>query len=257
MSTKLIGIIIGAIVAGPIGAIVGFLLGMYVDSQMGYRSKKPFRWQRGFSAQYLEAMFTLMGYVAKADGQISQNEIALAGEMMRRLRLSTAQKIQAMRWFYNGKNQQFNLDATLQQLKAARFGIQNRLLIQCLSSMVSVNGRVHPEQKKILLHICTYLGLPAPQFYHQHYQQNGGQRQARNPFSQVNPVTSAYKTLGVSQKTSNDEVKKAYRRLMSKHHPDKLASKQASDEEVKQASAKTHAIRSAYEAVMQSRGVSF
>jgi len=254
MSNKLIGIIIGAIVGGPIGAIIGFLLGMYVDSQMGYRGKKTFRWQRGFSSQYLEAMFTLMGYVAKADGQISQNEIALAGEMMRRLRLSNAQKLQAMRWFYNGKNQQFNLDETLQQLKTGRFGIQNRLLIQCLSSMVSVNGRVHPEQKRILSHICTALGLPQPHFYHQHYQ-GSHQQQTRNPFNQVNPVASAYKTLGLNQKASNEEVKKAYRRLMSKHHPDKLASRQASDEEVKQASAKTHAIRSAYEAVMQSRGV--
>ena len=65
-------------------------------------------------------------------------------------------------------------------------------------------------------------------------------------------LTQAYKILGVSKGSSEAEIKKAYRRLMSQHHPDKLVSKGLPDEMVALATEKTQEIRKAYDTIKKS-----
>ena len=66
-------------------------------------------------------------------------------------------------------------------------------------------------------------------------------------------LADAYEILGVDEDASNDEVKRAYRRLMNRHHPDKLVSKGLPEEMIEVATEKTQEIRVAYEKVKQSR----
>jgi DnaJ like chaperone protein len=67
------------------------------------------------------------------------------------------------------------------------------------------------------------------------------------------PLASAYATLGVGPKASDAEIKKAYRRLMSQHHPDKLMAKGLPEEAMRMASQKTQEIRRAYETITEAR----
>ena len=68
------------------------------------------------------------------------------------------------------------------------------------------------------------------------------------------PLASAYATLGIGPKASDAEIKKAYRRLMSQHHPDKLMAKGLPEEAMRMASQKTQEIRRAYETITEARG---
>ena len=75
-------------------------------------------------------------------------------------------------------------------------------------------------------------------------------REAREEYS----VDNAFAILNVTVTATNDEVKKAYRRLMSQHHPDKLVAKGLPEEMIKLATQKTREIRAAYERIREARG---
>jgi DnaJ like chaperone protein len=75
-----------------------------------------------------------------------------------------------------------------------------------------------------------------------------GQRGRQRP-----TLESAYETLGLKSTTSDAEIKRAYRRLMSQHHPDKLVAKGLPEEMMKMATEKTHQIRTAYETIQEVR----
>lgn len=261
MVNRILGVIIGVFLAGPIGGLIGFFIGLTLDRGMGIRRSGGFKFRNMFQQSYLKSMFILMGHVAKADGSINSSEIKQASNLMQQMRLTEQQKLQAMRWFYQGKNQQFDLDQLLTNLKPYRLGPHLRLLIECLTNMVSINGKAHPEQQRILRYICNFFDMPCPNFsrrgqsYQQYSHRSSGSSSFGNRSSSANSLSGAYKTLGVTATTKEADVRKAYRRLLSKNHPDKLASKGASEAEIKKASEKTHIIRTAYEAVMQSKGI--
>jgi len=261
MVSRILGVIIGVFIAGPIGGLIGFFIGLSIDRSMGIRRSGGFNFRNMFQQSYLKSMFILMGHVAKADGSINTPEIQQASNLMQQMRLTEQQKLQAMRWFYQGKNQQFDLDQLLTNLKPYKLGPHLRLLIECLTNMVSINGKAHPEQQRILRYICNFFDMPCPNFnrrgqsYRQYSNHSSHSSSFGNRNPSVNSLSGAYKTLGISNTAKEDEIRKAYRRLLSKTHPDKLASRGASEAEIKKASERTHIIRTAYETVMQSRGV--
>jgi len=120
------------------------------------------------------------------------------------------------------------------------------------------DGRLDISEEQMLLHICQRLGIP--QFLFRQLQRmveaqhgfGGAGRQSRE--APRPSLDDAYAMLGVSASASDAEVKKAYRRLMSQHHPDKLVAKGLPEEMMKLAAEKTGEIRKAYEQVKEARG---
>lgn len=247
MMNRILGLLVGFALAGPLGGLAGFLLGLYVDKSMGIGYKRTFGFGNIFKQSFLETMFILMGHVAKADGRISEVEIRHARQFMQKIRLNEAQKEQAIRWFYQGKNQQFNLDELLIRLKPFAGMPHMRLLIQALADIIHVNHKPHPEQQRILRYICDYFGLPFPQ-HRQYYQHT-------TPPPKEQSLPSAYQTLGINMAATESEIRKAYRRLVSQYHPDKVSARGGTEKEMKAATDKTHQIRMAYEQIMRSKGV--
>lgn len=252
MMNRILGLLVGFALGGPLGGLAGFLLGLYVDKSMGIGFKRNFRFGNVFKQQFLETMFILMGHVAKADGRISEVEISHARQFMQQIRLNEPQKEQAIRWFYQGKNQQFNLDELLSRLKPFANMPHMRLLIQALADIIHVNNKPHPEQLRILRYICDYFGLPFPQY--RRYQQYSQNNQHVPPRKQQS-LSQAYQILGLKIDSEEADIRKAYRRLVSKYHPDKVSARGGSDKEMKAAADKTHQIRMAYEQIMRSKGI--
>ncbi len=267
---KLIGFIIGTILLPPLGGLIGLVIGHFID----LRAAQMMPRDKGAQRDYLHGLFACLGYIAKLDGQVSQREIDYAGRVMSRLHLTAAHRQEAMKSFYQGKRPEFDLSATLQRVRQAAGG-RTKLLYLFVNSQVQMDyadGVVKDQLKPVLQQIAHALGITQLNFsyydaifgwqqrwqqQYQHYQQTGGssyqQSTGRSPFT--GSLSEAYKLLGVSEKATDAELKKAYRRLMSKYHPDKLMSKGLSEQEMQKATEKVQRIKAAYEQIRQSRGV--
>lgn len=274
---RLVGVILGALFGGPLGAILGFMIGYYIDSGRG-RS-----WVQGgggtsggnadVQAVYFNATFSVMGHLAKADGRVTENEIKTAKGVMDRMGLGQAARQRAIEAFNLGKSQSFDLDATLAELKRSCWYKPSllRFFLETQIQLAYADGhQVSAQEQAILTRICRHLGVSnfdfaaftnqyrAQQNYsryqkgHQHYQ-GGGYQQSRRAQS-MSRVDEAYKLLGVSKSSSDAEVKKAYRKLMSENHPDRLIAKGVPPEMIKIATEKTQQIQKAYEDIQRTRG---
>lgn len=257
---KIIGGAFGYLLGGPLGAALGAALGHNFDKGLG-RTAAVFGGQERAQTAFFTATFSVMGYMCKADGRVSEDEIALARAVMAQMELSAAQRETAIRLFREGKKPDFPLDAALSQLKHECGNRRNllRMFIEIQLAAAYADGSLAAAEHRLLLHICDHLGIPRAELEHleaiiraeRHAAGSGrGAPRAAGP-----SLAQAYAILDVSSQASDAEVKKAYRRLLSQHHPDKLVAKGLPEEMMKLASQKTHEIRQAYERIAKARGL--
>jgi DnaJ like chaperone protein len=256
---KLIGGYIGFSLGGPIGALIGAALGHNLDTDSSTQSSSPFIGQQNRSqAAFFTATFSVMGHMCKADGRVTPDEISAARMVMSQMSLSPAQKEAAIALFNEGKKDGFPLEDVLAQLKSELGLSKNikRVFIEIQCSAAYADGVLHPAEKKLLEKICHIIGFDEYELNsilaaisaEAHHQKSG--RGGQSGRMQLN---DAYAILSINADTSDSEVKRAYRKLISQHHPDKLISKGLPDEMMKIATQKTQEIRAAYECVMDER----
>jgi DnaJ like chaperone protein len=125
--------------------------------------------------------------------------------------------------------------------------VQMFLEIQIATAMA--DGQLHASERRILFYIGEQLGFDRAAIEHLFSFTGAGQPSA----DPAKSLSKAYDTLGVDRTASDAEVKKAYRRLMSQHHPDKLIARGLPEEMIKIATEKTQQIKAAYEQVRESR----
>lgn len=262
MLGKLIGAVIGYMVGGLVGLMIGVILGHQLDKHLmrlggGFLFSHMAQQQMQVQQIFFEATFTVMGHLAKADGRVSEQEIALARQVMARMGLDEAAQRQAMNFFGRGKEPGFDLEVMLQTLRSALAGRANliRMFLEIQLSAAFADGQLEAAERRILERICSVLGFPLQAFEQlvnmiqaeMHSQQQGGRAQGPS-------LEDAYAILNIEESASDAEVKRAYRRLTSQHHPDKLAAKGLPKEMMKLAEQKTHEIRTAYERIRDTRG---
>jgi DnaJ like chaperone protein len=268
---KLVGGALGFVVGGPLGALLGAALGHNVDrglAAQGVGAPSAADRERVQTA-FFTATFSVMGHIAKADGRVSPHEIALAESLMAQMDLSPEMRRTAIRLFNEGKTPHFQLDQVLEQFQ--RETLRRRTLIQMFLEIqiqaAYADGALNPQEERVLLHICRQLGIS--EFVFRRLEQlvrlqhefvagraGGAGEVPRQPAHAGPTLDQAYAVLGVNRDASDAEVKRAYRRLLSQHHPDKLVSKGLPEEMMKIAAQKTHEIRQAYEMITRSRGTS-
>lgn len=267
---KILGAFFGYLMAHATGALIGILIGNFFDRALCEHFARPL-WQQDAEKNpelqgiFLEATFCLLGYLAKADGRVSEEEILQAKRCMERLHLNKKQKDQAQVHFNEGKQAHFNADKILMQLKALS---QNKpfllhTFLDMQYTMAKVDG-MNEKKIRALNLLLVKLGL-APlhkqQQFHEDFHFRSANNRQQNHYRyqnyQSNSTESpdqAHALLGTHATSTQEEVKTAYRRLLSRNHPDKLIAKGASDAEVKTANVKTQAIRKAYEQICESKG---
>jgi len=248
---RLVATLIGFILAGPIGAVMGFFIGSFLDQKTTHRHRfyNQNTQQQTHELAFFRATFLLMGYVAKSDGRVSQQEIQVTQQIMASLALSPAQKQTAKNLFRQGRDQAFSYHATIESIAPYRSAQYCQILINCLVQIALADGHIKPRQKQVITEICAQLGVVTPHFQHQQYQRY------RHSQNQAETFSDPYKMMGIPSHAKTPAVRKAYRRLMSQYHPDKMAAKGASEAEIKQATDKTQTIRRAYEQILQARGL--
>jgi DnaJ like chaperone protein len=249
---KLVGGVLGAVL-GPMGVALGATLGHQYDMQAARRQALP------AGEQFFLSTFRLMGHVAKADGRVTEREIQAARTVMQSLRLNAAQVQLAIQLFNAGKQADFDIDAEMTQLRLACHSqpeilwvfLEIQLRFALAGSDMTGAARVRVTQA------AAALGVTAPMLARLEDALRGGE--ARGGGAQVDHAqrtAAAYRTLEVDASASNEALTKAYRRLMSRHHPDKLKAHGLPDSMQEHAKQRTQAIREAYELLKGQRGIS-
>lgn len=249
---KAIGAALGMAIAGPFGSLVGAFAGHQIDkAQGGSVGDSGHRAQQRFFA----TSFEVMGHVAKVDGRVSEAEIDAARRIMQAMRLDPAQVQQAIAHFTEGKRADYPLEQRLATL-AATVGLRRELArafveLQLRSALGA--GAIAPDKLDLLERIAEAMGFDRSELgliVRQLRDERHGPRVA----SRERPLADAYRVLGVAASASDKEVKTAYRRLMNRHHPDKLVSKGLPESMLDVAETRTQEIRAAYERIRDERG---
>lgn len=267
---KVVGSAFGLFVGGPIGAMFGAALGHQLDRKMGdigllEADASPSVRQR-VQLAFFTATFSVMGHVAKADGRVTESEIEAARNVMQRMELSEDMRRTAIRLYNQGKQPDFALDAALAQFHAEcerRYSLL-RVFVEIQLEAALADGALRGAEERVLLRVCERLKFSRFEFYairarmeaERRFAQPGGGHQwgRRDLQAPGGPsLPDAYAVLGINAKDSDGEVKRAYRKLMSQHHPDKLVAKGMPESMVQLANEKTQQIRKAYEIIAKAR----
>ena len=156
--------------------------------------------------------------------------------------------------FEQGKEHDFPLDDVLKQFRTEchRRVTLLRMFLEIQVQAALADGRIDPAENQILLHVANVLGFDSDQVDRLI---NFIRGVGNSPADQERALEDAYKVLGVDPETNDTDVKTAYRRLMSRHHPDKLVAKGLPEEMIKLATDKTKEIQKAWERIRDHRKV--
>lgn len=252
---KIIGAVAGYLLAGVFGVLLGLLVGHLFDRGLA-RGPGAAGARRSLAhAVFFRASFRVMGQVAKADGRVSAAEIAAAEQVMAHMRLSPRQREEAIAHFQVGKADDFDLDAELDRFLAVCRRHVNllRMFLEIQLQAALADGGIDAPERDVLRRIARRLGLSDADFDRLEAMLSG--RAGARATSGPEEVAAAYRTLGVSSDVSDAEAKRAYRQLMSEHHPDKLVARGLPEEMAEVAKERTQDIQGAWETVRRARGM--
>ena len=251
-------IIIGAI----IGAIVGSLPGALVGGLIGYGAGVVLRQSvvgglRVVQTRLIDSTFSVMGALCKADNVVTRDEIQSVERVFEMLNLRGEQREQAKAAFTRGKQPGFDVDAAADEFARISRGRGPllQLFLQLQVMAVAADGRVHPAEHAMLVRVARRLGL---------HEADVSQLEALLRAAAAGPsaagappakdrLADAYAALGVTPDSSSAEIKRAYRKLISQNHPDKLASRGLPESMRAVAEERSREINSAYDLIKAAR----
>ncbi|RMF18578.1 MAG: co-chaperone DjlA [Gammaproteobacteria bacterium] len=258
---KVLGGALGAAMGGPLGALIGAGVGHIWDRGLSDTDAWAVQRQERIQAAFFSALFSVLGHLAKADGRVSEDEIRMASLLMDELDLDDEQKAFARNLFREGKADDFDLDAVVDQFRAeaGRRATVLHFFMEQLMTLALADGELHPSEQTVLLRVAERLGFSRGHFEallamvvaRRGYRYHHGEQVSMS--CREDTLAAAYQVLGVSPDASDEEVRKAYRRQISRHHPDKLIAKGVPEEAIRLANETTHKIREAYEQIRAAR----
>lgn len=258
---KVVGGLLGMLALGPFGAAVGVLLGHQFDAHAhGDAPAGPLLDSVQLGELFFRTTFQVMGRIAKADGRVSEQEIDAARLVMSELRLDPLQVRAAIGHFTTGKQPQFDFDAALGALSRACVGRPDllRIFIEIQMRAALAGNDLKGPARRLMQRAAAQLGVSLLELAHI----ETVLRIRRGSFAQepmrgttALQLEQAYRVLETEPGASNDDVAKAYRRQLSRHHPDKLQANGLPDSMIEHAKQRTQQIIEAYELIRQRRGI--
>jgi len=271
---KAVGALLGfATGLGPVGAIIGLVIGHAYDEKMSQDDDRPSVDLPTVRVVFFRTAFEVMGHVAKSDGRVSEQEIAAARQIFRQFQLDEEQTREAIECFNRGKQSGFDLDGALARLTNACGGRHDllRVFLEVQMRAALLGNGMQGRARLLLGRIAQALGISGLEFAHleallrlqgygsAHAQARGGYAGSgaghAPPPSRPGPLREAYEVLEVGPGDSDADIKRAYRRLMSQNHPDKLVSRGLPESMLEMAKQKTQTIQAAYERIREARGI--
>ncbi len=278
---KIIAGLIGLAVAGLAGLVIGVIAGHYFDrALLNLLRPAPGHRHRQVEEEFFRTVFLLMGRLAKCDGRISEREVAHTEQLMAHMGLGSDHRRQAIALFKEGAQAEFDVQGQLASFRSicGRYPGLKRQLLNYLLSLALADGAVSAEEESLLRQVASGLGLSPALFeqlmrmiraqahfrdyqqrgyqqrgyQQQGYQQQGYQQQGTGAYGR-NELATAYEALGVAATASDAEIKRAYRKLMSENHPDKLMGQGVPADMVQLATERSQEIQTAYDLIRRHR----
>ncbi len=259
---KLICGAIGFFSAGFAGLAIGLFVGHSFDKGLGSQMGLGFgQNSAAIQKSFFESTFLLLGYVAKSDGHVSESEINHTEQIFFRLGLSSEQRQIAIELFKKGATAGFGPEYAVTEFR--RLASNNIQLTQTLLTMLCTlalsDNQLDQGERNALYDIGRLLGLGDANLdsllrmveAQARFESEEGAFGSRRTDSES--LDDAYAVLGVPSSTSDGALKKAYRKLMSQNHPDKLIAKGVPEDMIKLATEKTQSIQTAYEIIKKAR----
>ncbi|MFB4392401.1 MULTISPECIES: TerB family tellurite resistance protein [unclassified Pseudomonas] len=250
--STLLGAGAGFMVASIPGALLGALLGQAMDRRLRLQGWDDVRERLGGrpALRDEELLFVLLGRLAKSDGRVLEGHIYQARQEMSRLDMTEPARLRAIAAFNRGKAGKDRLGRYLQRMRGQPHAAEGAL--RACWRMVWADGKAGRQERELLLDWGQRLGLSLAQVQalSQEYEPSRAALEGS-----VMTYATALRVLGVEADTEAGHVKQAYRRLVSRHHPDKLAGTGASDAMVRQATERTRELHQAYALVRKRRGL--
>ena len=234
---KWIGGGLGWAFGGPIGAILGFAFGSMFDGmQSGKYEYRPGTTQRG---DFNVSLLILSAAVMKADNRVTKSELEyVKAFLIRQFGPQTGQEqLMALREILK---QDFNVGDVSRQIGHYMDYSSRLQLLHYLFGLSGADGHTHPKEVDLIEVIASYLGIRKPDL-----------NSIKAMF--VKDVNSAYQILEITPDANEEEIKKAYRKMAVKYHPDKVA--HLGDDVKKAATDKFQEVQAAYEEIKKQRGI--
>jgi DnaJ like chaperone protein len=263
---KIVGGLLGMLTYGPVGAAIGVVLGHQFDAQPQDQGTS---WRMGgtenlaaVGERFFRSTFRVMGYLAKADGRVSEKEISAARAVMSELRLDPNQIRAAIDYFNAGKQPGFDLQTELTNLYqvCARRPDLLRVFVELQVRAALAGNNMEGPVRSLIHRIASRLGISVLQVAQieavlrirsGRYQYDTVRRD--NEQEQLN---QAYSVLEVQASASDSDIVRAYRRQLSRHHPDKLKANGLPESMIEHAKQRTQQIIEAYERIREQRKIS-
>jgi DnaJ like chaperone protein len=251
-------VVIGAV----LGALFGGFGGLLIGAALGYAAGAVLRRSvigglRVVQSQLIDPTFAVMGALCKADSVVTRDEIDAVERIFTMLRLQEKQRQKAKAAFNRGKQADFDLEAAVDQF--ARVSRRRAPLVQLFLQLqvmaVAADGKVDPAEHEMLVRIARRLGLGEQDVAQLEALLRAG---AAGPSARGSPpagdrLADAYAALGVSPDSSPADIKRAYRRLISQNHPDKLAARGLPESMRAVAEERSREINAAYDLIKSAR----
>ena len=241
---------IGLFLGGPLGAIAGAAMGhLLVDKGMdavGRAIESTGEPRIGNAEQtqatYFVSLFSILGKLAKVDGRVSREEIAVVDGFINSLPMPDREKQFARQIFNEAKNSRYSIEDFAHQLYQTA-GAQPALLLSFLDLLFQIaaaDGNFHPAEEAALGEIKEIFNINDKQFedikavYFKDFDKN-------------------YKILNCTPDSSNEEIKSNYKKLVKEYHPDTIISKGLPEEFIEFASKRFQEIHESYQKIRQER----
>ncbi|MEO0008877.1 MAG: hypothetical protein RJA20_3073 [Bacteroidota bacterium] len=258
----ILGMVLFDVIGVPLGGLLGFLAGSWAGHHLfdipkeKVESEKTFNTHKKRQGQFLYYVFSLCAKIAKSDGAITKSEISLMENLMRnQFHMSDRGRAEAIEVWKRAKDSQVSFDQYARDFYGdfgrERHQIMN--MMDLLFATAAADGALHPREEELLLRAAGIFHIGRMHYErikNRYFHAQSAQYNQQAAWSSLDPH---YAILGASPSDSVDEIKRKYRALAVKWHPDKIAAAGASSELQRHAKEKFQKINEAYEKVLEAR----
>tara|TARA_B110000438_G_scaffold270000_1_gene286825 strand:+ start:522 stop:1256 length:735 start_codon:yes stop_codon:yes gene_type:complete len=227
---------------GPIGAIFGYAIASMGDNNKGQWSSSnrfPNNQNSTKPADFIVSILVLFAKVMKADGQLLKSELDYVKQFLKQ-QFGVQQARELMLVLKDILDQDYPLKDVCRQIQRSMDHPSRLQLIHVLFGLSAADGHIHPDEVKIIITISNYLNIN------------------QNDFESIKAMFSSdkeapYKILEINSDSTNEELKKSFRKMANKYHPDKVA--HLGVEMQRLAEEKFKSVNDAYQKIKQERGL--